>query len=179
MTLRLFAALPVPEDFHPRLVSLQKGVPGARWRPAANFHITLRFFGEISEDVAEDLDGELASIQLPSFDVRLKGAGWFGRREPHALWIGIDAPEALETLQRRCEKAARRAGLEPETRNFSPHMTIAYLRDTPMEKVTAFANKLVKFETEAFRATHFSLYSSWTRHGDANLYSVETDYPLG
>jgi 2'-5' RNA ligase len=167
MSLRLFAALPVPEDFHDRLLALQKGVPGARWRPAANFHVTLRFFGEIDEARADDLDAELSSIIMPSFDLRLYGAGWYGRNEPHALWLGVEAGDALMDLQRRCERGARRAGLAPETRHFSPHMTLAYLRDTPLEA------------TEPFRATHMSMYSSWSRHGGSNLYRVEADYPLG
>jgi 2'-5' RNA ligase len=179
MSIRLFAAIPVPEDFHTRLLSLQKGVPGARWRPAANFHVTLRFFGEISETTADDLDAELANIIMPTFDLRLKGAGWYGRNEPYALWMGVDAPEALQDLQQRCERAARRAGLAPEPRHFSPHMTIAYLRETPLVAANAFATRHALFETEAFRVTHFSLCSSWSRQGGSNLYRAEADYPLG
>ena len=178
MSLRLFAALPVPEEIGAGLVRLQKGVPGARWRPVENFHITLRFFGEIDERMAEDLDAELANIQMAPFTVRLKGAGWFGKADPRALWLGVEAGEAVATLAGRCERAARRAGLKPETRNFHPHMTIAYLRGTPVDKANRFTQRASDLETEAWMATHFSLYSSWTTRGDANIYEAEADYPL-
>jgi len=178
MSLRLFAALPVPEEIGAGLVRLQKGVPGARWRPVENFHITLRFFGEIDERMAEDLDAELANIQMAPFTVRLKGAGWFGKTDPRALWLGVEAGEAVTTLAGRCERAARRAGLTPETRNFHPHMTIAYLRGTPVDKANRFTQRASDLETEAWMATHFSLYSSWITSGDANIYEAEADYPL-
>lgn len=179
MSLRLFAAIPVPEAFGPEIRRLQKGVPGARWRPVENFHITLRFFGEIPETVAEDLDAELASIQLPPFDLKLAGSGWFGKRDPRALWLGVEAPDALGELQSRCERAARRAGLEPETRSFIPHMTLAYLNGTPIEKVTRFAERTGGFATDPWRVTHFSLFTSWLTRGDANIYEAVADYPLG
>ncbi|WP_300542581.1 RNA 2',3'-cyclic phosphodiesterase [Maricaulis sp.] len=178
MTLRLFAAIAVPEEIRAELVRLQKGVPGARWRPPENFHITLRFFGEIDERVAEDLDAELANIQMASFPLRLKGAGWFGKADPHALWLGVDTPEPLNWLNDKCERAARRAGLKPEPRKFHPHMTIAYLTGSPVDKVNRFVQRTADLETEAWQVTRFSLYSSWITRGAANIYQVEADYPL-
>ena len=179
MSLRLFAALPVPEETGQDLKRFQKGVPGARWRPLENLHLTLRFFGDIPETRAEDLDAELASISVPPFTMRLRGADWFGKADPRALWIGVEAPEALVRLQEKCERAARRAGLDPEPRKFTPHVTLAYLRGTPVEKVNRFAQRLAGFATEPWQATHFSLYSSWITRGDANIYEAEADYPLG
>jgi 2'-5' RNA ligase len=178
MSYRLFAALPVPEEIGADLKRLQKGVPGARWRPLENFHITLRFFGDVDERVAEDLDAELANIQMGPFPVRLKASGWFGKADPRALWLGVDAGEAVGLLAEKCERAARRAGLAPETRKFHPHMTLAYLDGTPVEKVNRFAQRTAHLETEPWMATHFSLYSSWITRGAANIYQAEADYPL-
>ena len=73
--IRLFAALPVPFDIAEPLERRQQGLPGARWTPLENLHITLRFFGEVSETVAADLDAELARIIMGSFEVALEGAG--------------------------------------------------------------------------------------------------------
>ena len=179
MNIRLFAALPIPDEIADRLVSLQRGLPGAKWRPRENFHLTLRFFGEMDNAQADDLDGELASIVAAPFDLVLKGAGAFGGADPHAVWIGAQANEALEDLARRCEKAARRAGLKPETRKFTPHVTLAYLRGSPLDKVEGFRRRHALFEAEPFRVTHFSLYSSWPKRAGANAYQVEIDYPLG
>ena len=71
MSLRLFAAIPVPEEIGRDYLRLQKGVPGARWRPLENFHITLRFFGEMDERQAEDLDAELVPENTGIFEKRL------------------------------------------------------------------------------------------------------------
>ncbi|MFS2316539.1 RNA 2',3'-cyclic phosphodiesterase [Maricaulis sp. D1M11] len=178
MTLRLFAALPLPEDLARRLKTLQKGVPGARWRPVENFHLTLRFFGEMDERRAEDLDGELAHLTAKRFDLALKGTGWFGKTQPHALWLGAQGGDRLTALQEKTERAARKAGLDPETRKFAPHVTLAYLQGTPLEKLIAYQKRLADFETDRFPVTHFSLYASWPRRGDANIYECLADYPL-
>ncbi|WP_291843666.1 RNA 2',3'-cyclic phosphodiesterase [Maricaulis sp.] len=178
MTLRLFAAIPVPDILHAEIRRLQKGVPGARWRPHENFHITLRYFGELDERRAEDLDAELANIAMPPFELSLLGSGWFGKLDPRALWLGVRPSAALSELNARCERAARKAGLAPEHRKFHPHMTLAYLQGTPIDKLTRFAERTGGFATEPWRVTHFTMYSSWTSRGDANIYEPEADYPL-
>lgn len=111
MSLRLFAALSIPDDVAAQVLTLMKGVPGAKWRPRENLHLTLRFFGEITEPVAEDLDAELeaATRGLEPFELRLKGAGSFGGADPHALWIGAAKSDSLNQLAAACEKAARRS----------------------------------------------------------------------
>ena len=178
MTLRLFAALPVPDSLHADIRRLQKGVPGARWRPPENFHVTLRFFGEMDERRAEDLDAELAHIVMAPFELALSGSGWFGKLDPRALWLGVRPSEELLQLNAKCERAARRAGLEPEHRNFHPHMTLAYLQGTPIEKLTRFAERTGGFATEPWRVTHFTVYSSRLSRGANNIYEPEADYPL-
>jgi len=179
MTLRLFAAIPVPDAIAGDFNRLRKGVPGAKWRPAENLHITLRFFGEIDERMAEDLDAELASIRQSPFTLALKGAGWFGKAAPSALWLGLDEAEPLMRLNEKCDRAARRAGLPPEPRKFHPHMTLAYLQGTPVDKANRFVQRAADLHTEPWQVTHFSLYSSWITRGNANIYEVEADYPLG
>lgn len=177
MTMRLFAAIAAPEEIAERLSPLQRGVPGARWRPPENFHVTLRFFGEIDEAVARDLDDELAQIEITGFALTLSGAGWFGGERPHALWIGVEENEALNTLASRCERAARRAGLPAEKRNFAPHVTLAYLNSTGHEAAARFAQRLALFKAPPFWVDRFGLYSSWTGKGPSQ-YVLEAEYPL-
>jgi 2'-5' RNA ligase len=180
MSLRLFAALDLPDDIAERLAPLQRNVPGAKWRPRENLHLTLRFFGEVAEPVADDIDialDEVAGASAP-FDLKLKGAGSFGGADPHALWIGVGDSAALSKLAADCERAARRAGLKPESRKFAAHVTLAYLSGAPLDRVQAFEARLGLFETPPFRVAHFSLYSSFTRQGAASLYRLEAEYPL-
>lgn len=180
MSLRLFAAVALPDDIAERLLALQKGVPGASWRPRENLHLTLRFFGDVTEPVADDIDAALdeAAHASAPFELRLKGAGAFGGADPHALWIGVREELALAKLAAACERAARRAGLKAEPRKFMPHVTLAYLSNAELARVHAFEARLGLFETEAFRVASFGLYSSWTRKSAPSHYRLEADYPL-
>jgi 2'-5' RNA ligase len=177
MTLRLFVAIPVPEEIGLRLVPLQRDLAGASWRPPENFHLTLRFFGEIDEAKARDLDDELGRIIAAPFEMRLMGTGSFGGREPSAVWAGADAPPALARIASGCEKAARRAGLAPAKRGFKPHVTLAYLHGTTDVEVAAYQQRFGAFETDVFWVDHFAMYSSHgTKRG--SRYVEEAVYPL-
>ena len=178
MSLRLFAALSLPDDVAAPLLALQKGVAGAKWRPRENLHLTLRFFGELSEPAADDLDAELGAISAAGFALHLKGAGWFGGADPHALWIGARESEALGKLAAACERAARRARLKPEPHAFAPHVTLAYLSGAALESVQAFTARLALFELPPFRVDRFGLYSSFTRKSAPSLYRLEAEYTL-
>lgn len=180
MSLRLFAALAIPDDAAAHVLALMKGVPGAKWRPRENLHLTLRFFGELTEPVAEDLDAalETATRGFAPFEVRLKGAGSFGGVDPHALWIGSAENDSLRQLAAACEKAARRVKLKPEPHKFTPHVTVAYLRGAPLESVQAFERSHALFHAPPFTAQSFGLYSSVTRKAAPSLYRLEAEYPL-
>lgn len=182
MTLRLFAAIPMPEEIADRLVLLQGNVRGASWRPRENFHLTLRFFGEIDEARARDLDGELARIAAHPFEIRLKGAGSFGGREPSALWVGVggagvEAPEQLAKLAAGCERAARRVGLSPEKQSFTPHVTLAYCHGTTDFDAAEFCARVGDFRTEPFWVDHFAMFSS-VQTKRASAYVEGAVYPL-
>jgi RNA 2',3'-cyclic 3'-phosphodiesterase len=180
MSLRLFAALALPDDVALRLTALMRGVDGAKWRPRDNLHLTLRFFGEIAEPMANELDAALDEIaaRTAPFELQLKGAGSFGNGDPHALWIGAAPNAALTKLAADCERAARRAGLAAEPRKFMAHVTMAYLSNTPLDQVTGFESRLGLFETGPFSIESFGLYSSWIRKSAPSLYRLEADYLL-
>src|SRR5690242_13863148 len=114
--IRLFAAIALPEDVAEGLSVRQYGLEGVRWRPMETLHITLRFFGDVQERMADDLDLELESVGGGPFSIELAGAGSFGEGDRiNALWAGVLGNPALSQLAGRCEAAARRAGLKPES----------------------------------------------------------------
>ncbi|MFL5298034.1 MAG: RNA 2',3'-cyclic phosphodiesterase [Phenylobacterium sp.] len=176
--IRLFAALALPEDIGQALARRQTGVEGARWRPLEALHVTLRFFGEIREDVARDLDGELGALRCPGFEMELGGVGAFGDGpDIHAIWAGVAETEPLTRLAKACEAAARRAGLKRESRHYRPHVTLAYLRRPDPAEVARWiqANNLLK--SPPIPVQRFGLYSSFLGSEQAH-YRLEAEYGL-
>jgi 2'-5' RNA ligase len=176
--IRLFAAVAIPEEITDGLVRRQQGIPDARWRTPDQLHITLRFFGEMPETTAGDLDAELGRIPGSPLDLTLSGVGAFGEgREVRAIWAGVETSEPLNVLASRCEAAARRAGLKAEGRPYMPHVTLAYLKRPDVAKVSAWVQGHNLLRSPPFRVDRFGLYSSWTSsHG--SRYDLEREYLL-
>jgi RNA 2',3'-cyclic 3'-phosphodiesterase len=177
--IRLFAAIAIPPDIGEGLIRRQRELPGARWRPSEAFHVTLRFFGEIAESLADDLDAELAAVPGEALRLTLEGAGSFDDAGvPHAVWVGVPEDPALRRLAARCETAARRAGLPADRRAWRPHVTLAYLRGADPASVAAWIQAHNLLKSPPFTVTSFGLYSSHL--GDAGaVYRLERSYPLG
>lgn len=176
--LRLFAALAVPEDIGEALARRQEGLPGARWRPLEALHITLRFFGEVREDVADDLDATLGGVVGRPMALELEGVGAFGEGEDiHAVWAGVAENAELRQLAGRCESAARRAGLKAETRTYRPHVTLAYLRRPDPAPVATWIQEHNLLKSPPFTADRFGLYSSW-QTSEGSRYRLEREYSL-
>jgi 2'-5' RNA ligase len=178
VSVRLFAALSLPDDLAERLTKLMQGVPGAKWRPKENLHLTLCFFGDVDEGAARELDAELEQVRVRPFDLSLKGTGVFGGADPRALWMGSERPPELLQLNKACIRAAKRAGVGTERRAYSPHVTLAYLRDPDRSRLARFIQRTALYETPAFRVNSFSLFSSWAGKKGPNDYVEEAVYPL-
>jgi RNA 2',3'-cyclic 3'-phosphodiesterase len=177
--LRLFIGIPIPEMVTQRLSSLAAGLPGARWVAPQNYHLTLRFLGEVDEGVAQDIDEALDYVAAPAFAVTLDGLGSFGKgHKQRALWAGVAACDPLVHLRDKVESALVRAGRPPEGRKFSPHVTLAYLDEAPPAKLAAYMEANGLFQAGPFEVGQYCLYESMPgRTGPA--YHVLRDYPLG
>jgi 2'-5' RNA ligase len=177
--IRLFVGLALPEPLRMRLIGLCGGVPGARWVQPENFHLSLRFIGDIDEGVADDVDGALSMIAAPVFSLGLHGAGVFGKTgKARVLWAGIVPNPALIQLQARIESALSRAGLAPESRRYSPHVTLARLHRATAGRVEEFIVDHAQFHAEPFPVEEFVLYSSQLSKSRA-IYRREAVYALG
>jgi RNA 2',3'-cyclic 3'-phosphodiesterase len=176
--MRLFVALDLPWELRERLAALGGGVPGARWVPAENLHLTLRFIGELPPFRAEEVDHALAALRARHFPLTLAGIGTFAKagRET-ALWVGVERNARLEHLQGKIETALQRAGLEPERRRFAPHVSLARLDNAVPDKLAAFVQRHNLFRTEPFEVEHFTLFSSRLGKEQA-AYEAEVEYAL-
>lgn len=177
--LRLFAAIEIPEEIGEPLLARQQGIDGARWRPLEALHITLKFIGDVAENVADDLDLELESISQRPFGLELERTGSFGEgADVHAVWAGVAESAPLRQLAKSCEAAARRAGLAPETRAYKPHVTLAYLKRANPAEVAAWIQGNNLLHSPVFAVDRFGLYSSW-RTAEGSRYRLEREYRLG
>lgn len=176
--IRLFTAIALPPGIGEGLLSRQHGIEGARWRPLEAFHITLRFIGDVPENVADDLDEAMMEIEAPAFDLTLAGVGHFGEgADIHAVWAGVEESAPLRRLQKANESAARAAGLKPETRVYAPHVTLAYLKRPAVPEVGAWIQSHNLLKSPSFHVDRFGLYSSW-RTSEGSAYRLERVYPL-
>ena len=175
---RLFTGLEVPSDIAAELAMLRGGVSGARWIDVENYHITLRFIGDIDERMAAEAADALGEIRRASLVVTLDGLGWFGADKPRAIVARIRPTAPLVELQADQERRLRRIGLEPETRKFSPHITLARLRSASPHAVADYLSARGYFFGRQFEARRFVLFSARDSTG-GGPYLVEASYGLG
>jgi RNA 2',3'-cyclic 3'-phosphodiesterase len=173
--LRLFVGIALPPELKLRLSLLASGVPGARWVDPGNYHLTLRFIGEIDEGTASDVDAALLPIRAMPFAVTLAGVGRFGDR---MLWVGVEKSPPLVHLRDKVESALVRLGLAPETRRYAPHVSLARLRNASEAKLQEYLTEHAFFRAEPFPVDKFSLVASYlTKAG--SIYEDQADYGLG
>lgn len=176
--IRLFTAIELPGDIRRRLAAMAGGVPSARWVAEENLHLTLRFIGEVPEDRLDDITTALAAVRGAPFSITLSGVGHFeSRRRARVLWAGVEPNTELAALHDRVESALVRAGLEPEGRKFSAHVTLARLNGVPAKKVVDWLAAGAAFSTQPIAVGHFTLLSSFLSRGGA-IYSTVQEFPL-
>ena len=175
---RLFTGLEVPYDVQLALSLKRGGLSGARWIDPENYHITLRFIGDVDNHIADEVSYELdRAANAESFRIRLSHLGIFGGDKPRALYAGVENNEALQRLQVSHERVLRRVGLEPEARRFVPHVSLARLRGTPPVEVADFIHHAGQFTALEFTVRRFVLFSSRNSVG-GGPYLVEQSYSL-
>ncbi len=176
--IRLFVAIELPGAVRERLADLGQGVPGARWTPAENLHLTLRFIGEVEEEIGDDIDAALDSVRAPGFDLAFERVDAFGSKErARSIWAGIAPNPALDRLQGRIESALVRAGLPPEGRKFVPHVTLARLRSAHPAHVADYLSDHGQIAFEPVKVRAFTLFSSFLSHSGA-IHTAEAVYTL-
>ena len=178
MTLPLFIAVPLPLDVAERLAGLGGGVPGARWVPAENMHVTLRYLGELDGMMADDVCASLAGIDSSPFEIAIEGVDHFGsRKEAHVVYAGVQPREPLKRLRDKIEIALQRIGIKADERKYQPHVTLARMRRGNAERVGRFLEVNGLLVSPPFHIDAFCLYESM-RGRDGAIYREVERYPL-
>ena len=174
---RLFTGLEIPRAVAEGLAMLRGGLPGARWIDPENYHVTLRFIGDIDDVTAREIAFMLGQIKRRGFALRFDGVSSFGGRRPRAVVAAIAPVPPVVELQAEHERIMQRIGLEPEGRKFSPHVTLARLREASSRQVAEYLSTRALFRLLPFTASRFVLFSARASVG-GGPYVVEAAYPL-
>lgn len=175
---RLFTGLEIPADVALDLQIMQGGIPGARWMDPSNYHLTLRFIGDIETGLARELAQALDGVSLEPFRLSLKGVGLFGGNKPHSIFAGIAENGELRRLHDLHERLCQIMGLPAEGRKFVPHVTLARLKDPDHRALQRWIEVHSLYRSQPFEVDRFVLFSSRPLRG-GGPYAVEGAYPLG
>lgn len=174
---RLFTAVEIPSEIATALATLRGGLPGARWVDPENYHLTLRFIGDIDDAMAREVAFMLAQVRRQKFELQLDGLTSFGGRKPRAVVATAAPTRSLLELQAEHERLMQRIGFEPEGRRYTPHVTLARLRDSSSRQVADYLSARGHFRSAPFSVSRFVLYSARASIG-GGPYVVEAAYPL-
>lgn len=174
---RLFSAIEVPKEAALSLSLLRGGLHGARWIDPENYHITLRFIGDVDRRMASEISALFARIDRASFTLNICGLGAFGGKKPHSIHAIVEKTPALIELQAEQERMLQRIGLRAEGRKFTPHVTLARLRGLNSKSVASYLSQRGRFSLRPFQVSRFVLYSARDSVG-GGPYVVEEEYPL-
>ena len=174
---RLFTGIEIPQDVAERLSYLRGGLARARWISPENYHLTLRFIGDVDMVTAEAAAEGLSRVNRGTFSLRFTGLGALGTRKPHAVIAEVEPSRPLVELQAEHERMMQRIGLPPEGRKYTPHVTLARLRGGSTRDIAEYLTLRGGFLAEPFPVERFVLFSSRNSVG-GGPYVVEQAYEL-
>ena len=175
---RLFTGLEIPPDIGAELSAYRGGLPGARWIDPENYHITLRFIGDVDHATARDLVSLLGDGRRRGpLTVTLDELATFGGERPRAVFARATPTNDLADLQSEQERLVRRVGLPPEKRKFTPHVTLARLRDASPLDVAGYITTRGRFPKLSFTPNRFVVFSARPQSGGPP-YVVEAAFPF-
>ena len=174
---RLFTGIEIPTEVAFGLSVLRGGIPGARWVEPENYHLSLRFIGDVDGAIGREIIQLLGLVRRRGFELTLEGLGQFGGRKPRAVFVAASPRPLLIELQAEHERLLQRIGLPPEPRKYTPHITLARLRDVSTHRVADYLASRGPYRSPPFHVARFVLFSARAATG-GGPYVVEAAYPL-
>jgi RNA 2',3'-cyclic 3'-phosphodiesterase len=174
---RLFSALQLPAMVRTHLSMVRGEIGGARWMAAENLHITLRFFGDVSDEIADEIAAGLDEMQFAPITLTIAGTSTFGGGSETAIYAAVVETPELLALQRAHERLARAVGLGAPEYAFKPHITLARARHPRPSLVARFLAETGALKIAPFEVAEFALLSSRPGRG-GGPYATELVVPL-
>jgi 2'-5' RNA ligase len=161
--MRLFTAIDLPAEMLDKLgefLARLKPLAKLRWSAVGNLHITTKFIGEWPESGIGEMRTALGAVTRSGpIEIAVRGVGWFpDLKKPRVFWAGVDGGESLHELAEATDRAVSRLGVAAEDRKYSPHLTLARVKEP------VALHELLKAAGEPdfgrFQASSFFLYLS-------------------
>jgi 2'-5' RNA ligase len=166
---RAFLAIPLPRELKSSIRDLQGSlrakIPAVRWTSPENLHLTLHFFGDVTQETLEKIKVSVLSVKRchRPLLVEVKGLGAFPNpRRPRIIWLGLEPKDPLRRLHKDYQNVLQRIGVTTEVQDYTPHLTIGRLRQQKPDLTDLFKSvghtligqlpidKLVLFESRFF-----------------------------
>lgn len=176
---RLFVAIEFGDDVKSQLLDLRENLYGFRWMTEDQLHLTLRFIGNVDNETLVMISEKLKEIHIPDFSLSIKGVGVFpDKHRAKIIWAGVNSGDILFDLQRQIERLIVECGMEPDYRKFTPHITLARLRNIKFRELKGFLDERKFLHIGPIKIDRFYLVSS--KLGEkGSIYSNIAKYPLG
>lgn len=159
--MRLFIAVELQDNAKMALGGLRCDIPGARWVPREQIHLTLAFLGDVDDDGVTRLTNRLSRIHVPAFTLRFSESGCFpDRRRPRVLWVGLEHESRLLNLAANVHETVTDCGIELEKRPFSPHITLARIKVPKPKEVGRFLDRHLQKKLPSLAVREFILFQS-------------------
>lgn len=175
---RLFVGIKLPDHIKDKLSKLCFGIPEAKWIKNNQFHLTLKFIGEVFENITQDIADSLNEIEHKNFELILDSIGYFPiNQQPKTIWAGVQTNDLLNNLQKKIDRKLSLIKIEPEKRKFFPHITLARVEFSNPQKILQYLAENGSFKTEPFIVSEFILYNSIKSH-EGSIYEELAVYDL-
>lgn len=144
-----FLALSLPLSIRSRLASFCYGLPQVRWIEEENFHLTLRYFGPLSNIQLEEIQSHLEQLFFHPFFLTLKGVGYFRSRDHGVIWMGTEENVSLLSLKKELDLSLKKIFLPTEDRRpFHPHITLGRYERLNMERLGEYLTQYADYQSE-------------------------------
>lgn len=176
---RLFIALTLPGAVREVIAALPQKLSGVAWSPPEQWHLTLRFLGDVRTSQLDPLVERLTTVSVEPFVLPVEGVGTFPpNRPPRVVWVGTgNGHPRLFQLRQRIDDAVLGSGIDMDVRTFHPHVTIARCSENVGPGLTQWLHTQREFAAPPFRVEQFELYRSELRRTGA-VHTVVRTFPL-
>ncbi len=174
--MRIFIALDIPQEIRARITEYleraRKFAPDARWARVEGLHVTLKFIGEVSDEVVQQMKNALSTVKAMPLEIKFQGVGFFpNEKGARVFWVGVDGGEALPSLAGSVDAALEKLGIKQEEKAYHPHLTLARASSHPLRELRPLLDQQPQFGT--MTAREFFMYQSQPQRGGSKYTKLE------